>query len=509
MLSNLKFLGLLLALTIAVIPTTAQDEPTPATLAETLFPVFAPVPNAVASFLFPLSIITAQTPIQVRYTLMFTAIVRDIYAVCEPNSLSFFGINDVVPESFCAPDNNAILLSYTLRKGLISDFPAEMAAYTTFLINAGLNPTDASTDTSTIIGWANVHGSKYANYFANDGWNSLGISKFFAQRFADTTNYQPRNHPGVSPSDLRFPLRWQPLTQSYDGNGNFADQVHLTPHIGLTGRPFTLTQKEFRARRVRPLYKIPNSHKEISPPDEKLARKLIDELLERNREMNDRKLAIATWWDNKFLSLGRIIVYFELMFGFSNRRFYSAWLIETIALHDAVLLAWKEKRRFDAVRPQTLMRRLLANEKITAWRGQQNGVGDVAVEEWETAVRTMPHSEYPSATATLCSASLEGMGRLYLDEFGDNATLPKLEVTLNVGEIPGVTIQKPLTFQYRDFKQAAYGCGQSRLWTGLHFRPAVGQGHKLGTGIGNKAVAIIKDLDDGRVPKNCHWCNSE
>lgn len=236
MLSMLKAIVLVITLTTEINPITAQAEPGPVTLAEKLFPIFVPA-NEASSIIFPPSILFAQAPIQVRYSLIFTAIARDTFAVCEQNSLSFFGVNELAPKSFCEPENNVVLLSYTLRRSLIAEFPREMAVYAAFLINAGLNPMDSSTNTSTMIGWANVHGSKLANHFANDGWNSVGISKYFPKRFADTTGYQPRNYPGVSPSKLRFPLRWQPLTQSYDQNGNFADQIHVTPHIGITSRP--------------------------------------------------------------------------------------------------------------------------------------------------------------------------------------------------------------------------------------------------------------------------------
>jgi hypothetical protein len=58
-------------------------------------------------------------------------------------------------------------------------------------------------------------------------------------------------------------------------------------------------------------------------------------------------------------------------------------LAESIAQHDAILLAWKEKTRHDLVRPPAIIRRLRAGKMVKAFVSSVEGVKDVKAEEWE------------------------------------------------------------------------------------------------------------------------------
>lgn len=497
---------------LLILPAVAQNETTVPSLVDRLIPSFTPTINEAASALFPLTILLAQTPIQIRFVFLFTLSNREVTSGCHPTALSFFGVKDVIPPHLCAtPKDLAQFLSYMVYHGLKMDFPVTMRGYAAFLMRMGLTPLDMSTDLSTFSGWSNLMGSRLASHFVKDGWNSQGLaaSTFFPKPFADVTNYRPANAPSLPASELLRPLRWQPLTQSYDNNGNYASQIHITPHIGLTVRPFTLTRAEFRARRVKSLYHWPNKARKMSARDERVARMLITDLLEENRGMTERKLGLAAWWDSKIFSLGQFIGVYSRQLQLSFPEQVSMAVSEMIAQHDAVLLAWKEKRRHDLVRPQTLMRHLLPGQTIKAWRGFGYGVGDIKVEEWESSIPTMPHSEYPSATAVICTASLDVWDVAMKRILGQNATLPKFIGRVLPNTFLGYPMDKPINIVFNTPKEAIYSCSRSRLWTGLHFGPAVGQGRKLAAGIGGKALDLIAALDAGKIPKNCHWCISK
>lgn len=47
-------------------------------------------------------------------------------------------------------------------------------------------------------------------------------------------------------------------------------------------------------------------------------------------------------------------------------------------------------------------RRKLGDELVETYAGPDLGVATIKAEEWEPFIRTMPHSEYPSASACIC-----------------------------------------------------------------------------------------------------------
>lgn len=497
-----------LLLTLLVLPITGQDAAGPPTLEQVITPNLR-IYNEPSVILFPIPVLLSQTPLQVRYTMVFALASREVMAACDPTALSFFGTKDAIPKAMCEPTEFAIVLSFTIRKALMSDYPVIISPYTAFLVRQGLIIDDGTANMTTPAGWGNMIGGRMATFLKNDGWNSMGVesSSYFPKPFSDTTGYRPKNDPEVEPSDLRFPLRWQPLTQAYDVNGNYANQVHVTPHIGKTVRPLLLSAAEFDARRAPHPYERKSQFRGMTDNDTMYTNELLEDVISHSSRMSERKLATAAFWDNKFYSLGIFLIYYANRLNLSEIRTYSMWCGEALAQHDSVLVAWKEKIRHDVVRPITLLRRQYRGKNITVWRGFGNGVGEIAADEWEPALRTMPHSEYPSASSILCKASMDAIENFVLDEGGYNATtVPPFSFDIVPGFVPNNPVQRNFTIQHATLRQAAEECGRSRLWTGLHFAPAVLQGRKLGVGLGKRGFKTIKSLDQGTVPKNCHWC---
>lgn len=469
-------------------------------------------PSPAVLVLFPGSIIGVETPVAVRYAMFITIAAYQIYAACDPVALSFLGTKDTAdPAKVCDPLSQLIVF-YQLTYRLIRDeFPVEAAGLAQFLIPLGVNVLDETTDTSTPIGWANVNSVALREYFDNDGWNSLGdeTKTYYKFPFQDTTDYQPQNNPLSSPKDLSNPLRWQPLPFT-DFKGRFGHQIHVTPHIGSKVKPLVLSMEDYESRVAPSPYKSPNKSKEIDDDDEKTLRKRINELFAQTRRLNDERIALAYWWDNKFLSLGSMILFFAAELGLQNTTYGTiAPFGEMLAQHDAILVAWKEKRRHDLVRPTTMIRRLLSGQTVNAYRGIGVGNGMIAADEWEPLLQVQPHSEYPSGSAVLCMASIERL-QIELEEIvGSNGTIPPFQLNAPPGLVPGSPVDQVITFRFETLEQAAASCGESRLYSGVHFEPSVIEGNKLGKGIGKAAYEHVKDLVEGRVPKNCLRCKGK
>lgn len=484
------------------------EEPTPS-LADTLTLSINP-PNEALNAFFPPSILNVQTPLAIRYALFFAVVQYELFAACDATALSFFGRKDSIPNRFCSDrDTRSVIQAHMTYRLLDSEFPIDAKSPEQFLSRLGLNPLNRSTDTSTPLGWANVVANRFIQYFVTDNWNSQGdLSKTdFRQQYQDYTGYSPVNPSHVRPRDLQFPLRWQPLTGAVDRRGLFGSQVHVVPQIGVRGKPLALSREEFEQRQAPPLYHTPNRRRSLSRKDRVLARNLLRKLFQRSANLTEDKISLGFFWENKFISLGIFALYYQNLLGISDDVMAPLFLAEMMAQHDAALVAWKEKRRNDNVRPVTLVRRLLTGTRVHAWKGLKDGVGIVKAEEWEPVVPIQPHSEYPSASAVICTASLENL-RIYLDTvvLKGNETIPPFEFDVVPGFAPNSPIQRTTKVVFSTPEEAARSCGESRLDSGVHFEPSVPAGHRLGKGIGKAAFAHVMELVQGRVPKNCERC---
>ena len=489
----------------------AQDKSANQTLAESIAVSFNPLSPG-ASALFPSSIVAVETPIAVRYALFNSIAAYQITAACDPVALSFLGTKDIAdPDKICDPLSQLIIYYQQTYRLIRDEFPEEAAGLARFLIPLGVNVLDETTDISTPIGWANVNSVPLREYFKNDGWNALGDESktYYKFPFQDTTNYQPQNNPLTSPNDLPKPLRWQPLTFT-DFKGRFGNQIHVTPHIGSTGKPLVLSMEDYESRVAPSPYKSPNVSMKIDPEDEATMRKRIDDLFAQTRTLDDERVALAYWWDNKFISLGPLADFYSTELGLDNTDFAAfATLGDMLAQHDAILVAWKEKRRHDLVRPTTMIRRLLSGQTVNAYRGIGLGNGMIDADEWEPLLPVQPHSEYPSGSAVLCTASIERL-KLGLEEaVGPNGTIPALRANPPLALLPGNPIRRTVSFRFETLEQATASCGESRLYGGVDFEPAVIEGNKLGKGIGKAAYEHVKDLVEGRIPKNCLRCKGK
>jgi membrane-associated phospholipid phosphatase len=129
-----------------------------------------------------------------------------------------------------------------------------------------------------------------------------------------------------------------------------------------------------------------------------------------------------------------------------------------VALADAFIGCWDAKFRYDLVRP------------ITYIRGEIDP-------KFEPLLNTPPFPEYPSGHSVQSGAAEIVMARMFGTEFA---------FTDNTKADDGLPARSFLSF-----RAAAEEAGISRLYGGIHFRPAIEDGLDMGRCIGDYAAALV------------------
>jgi hypothetical protein len=123
---------------------------------------------------------------------------------------------------------------------------------------------------------------------------------------------------------------------------------------------------------------------------------------------------------------------------------------------DAFIACWEAKFRFDTIRPISYIQKVI----------------DKA---WVPLLNTPPFPEYPSGHSVQSAAGAEVLTALFGDRaFADHSPTPD-----------GVPERS-----FASFRAAAAEAGISRLYGGIHFRPAIEEGAKLGACVGAFATGL-------------------
>lgn len=136
-----------------------------------------------------------------------------------------------------------------------------------------------------------------------------------------------------------------------------------------------------------------------------------------------------------------------------------AYALVSVALMDGFISCWDEKYRSKLIRPETYI-----NEYID--------------EDWVPLLQTPPFPEYTSGHSVVSSASAVTLTRLFGDNF---AFLDSTEVEF------GLTARS-----FGSFKEASEEAAISRMYGGIHYRPAIENGFIEGTAIANYIMDNIK-----------------
>lgn len=354
-----------------------------------------------------------------------------------------------------------------------------------------------------------------ASQTANDGWNNQGTLGYSEETkeatrctvncipFQDTTGYKPVNPPMINydDPDAKYRVegdqrRWQPLLEGMEG-AIFQRQDHVTPHIGTTARTY------------------------LMQPGDKYDEKLDDPMYDYYEEaklvverMYNTSLAPASilrqiqFMDNKQLPR-RLIEYSYLQqYNVSFEELVNTMTGLHAVEHDTVVLSWREKVRHDLVRPTTVIKRWGEDYIVTGQLGEE-GPQTIKAKDFEAFHRVMPHSEFPSGSACICTGYQEYMDAVTMDVYGSKITNLRVgpnaangEFGLNCDAVaPGLLkpgqafgCEEDDTFEFSDLNDLKYVCGQSRLWGGMHFTASVPAAEEQCSGLGELGLEYAKKI---------------
>lgn len=457
-----------------------------------------------------------ETPIQFRALLYLNLATYNAWSNYHPTAADIFGRTRFKQPSsqFTIENKNTAILYALLRlyEASPQSFggPSGLPAFRKLFRDMGLDPSDTSVNTTSPIGVGNREGFDTAKLLNMDKWNADGLltatQPLYALPFQDYSGYTPKNTPWT----IRFPFRWQPLLET-NGLGFFFRQEHVVPFARDTFM-FTMSRQELLRRKVKSPYDHPDAtvHTALKK-DLSTLRRDARKVFKTSRMLTERQRLLAELFDNKVnafkteqnpfgtASIAAAVRFFvlgpQLDFTLDEEVIYG--LGANIVSYDAMVTVWKEKRRQDAIRPTGQTMKFLFGDKsvLVAGRPYEPPIS-IRAGEWQPYIRTMPHSEFPSASACACAAVIEHAlvvtkGR---DLFPYNVTFLKGSSKF-AEDFP----RRDVTVPINRLSEWARLCGKSRLWAGVHFEPAVKAGVELCRGIGKKTQEVVDTFVAGKL----------
>ncbi len=136
----------------------------------------------------------------------------------------------------------------------------------------------------------------------------------------------------------------------------------------------------------------------------------------------------------------------------------TAYLWTAVSLHDAFISCWDEKYRSNLVRPETLIGRYLDPD-------------------WKPLLETPPFPEHTSGHSVISAASAEALSALF------GAPFPYVDsVEVEYGLPPRA---------FAGFREASAEAAISRLYGGIHYRPAIERGVTQGRAVGAHVLSRL------------------
>lgn len=243
-------------------------------------------------------------------------------------------------------------------------------------------------DLGTPWGLAKATVDQIAEYSKSDGWNSEGdlTHTFNKMPFSDFdykneySAYQVAS-PKASKSNNKMSCNkkwyWEPLLET-NHYGYFTRQEHVTPFAGFTGRLYGMTSSEYEQFTV-------------SAPEYNYCEEASFVLSETKKMSgDDKKKAEIEFYDSKFTSLLPMQINWSIQNQLSSFDFWYNDMVLVTAMYDAVMLVWREKVAFNAVRPTTVVAALKGEEEVESYAGPYAGSQMIKGNEWQPYIRTMP-----------------------------------------------------------------------------------------------------------------------
>ncbi len=435
------------------------------------------IPSAVPA-IFEASPVAGDATLVLRFTTLITNSWYDASAPYHSTAVGVYSDLGRRPAEESETNRNInIALLYASYQVLNSVFPARTDDWRNMLSSVGLDPDDDSVDLNTPVGIGNVAGALVVAARENDGMNQLGNEGnqvYHRQPYADYTNFVPAN----TAYELSNPSKWQPAIVT-NGNGIYRVQQFVTPQIRYA-TPYS--------------YSNPNRFRVPVPVKSNVRNYLgyvnqAEEVLAASANMTDEQKMLSELFDNKIASLGFSAVFAAMSQGLSLLEFIQYDFLANLAAFDTAIAVWNEKNRHNAVRPFSAIAYIFGDSWVTAWGGPGLGtVTDLPGNQWTSYLPVADHPEYPSGSASFCAAHAE-VSRLFLgsDNLGYIVPIPQGASRIEPGTTPAQDIE--LFFPtWSDFEEK---CGQSRLWSGVHFPASIPAGYSIGSQVAQEAYDFL------------------
>lgn len=211
------------------------------------------------------------------------------------------------------------------------------------------------------------------------------------------------------------------------------------------------------------------------------------EVYETSKSLSDEQTAIAKFWDcNPYVSTHKGHAMFAtkkitpgghwmgitaITCRQTNSDFMrtsEAYTMVSVALFDGFISCWDEKWRSIVIRPETVI-----NQYID--------------EDWVPLLQTPPFPEYTSGHSVISNSSAAVLTSLYGEPFQFNDTT---EVEFG---LPARV--------FESFYGASEEAAISRMYGGIHYRPAIEEGVVQGRKVGNWVVANLRTRKSGSSEK--------
>ncbi len=280
--------------------------------------------------------------------------------------------------------------------------------------------------------------------------------------WADKDNYkQTRTFPKYTVDDN--PARWKPTPPDY--------MDAIEPHWNKI-RPFVLDS----AGQFPP---PPPTRFDMSDKEGDFYREVMEvyTIMKVDSQEYNRKKEIAAFWDcNPYVSHHKGHVMFATkkitpgghwmgiakiasqQAGNTTMEAAATYALTAIALADGFISCWDEKFRSELIRPETVI-----NTYIDP--------------EWLPVLQTPPFPEYTSGHSVISASAATALTSLYGDNF---AYTDSVEVNF------GLPVR-----QFSSFVQASEEAGISRVYGGIHYRPACEHGLEQGKAVGSFIIGRL------------------
>ncbi len=406
------------------------------------------------------------------------------------------------PSSERTEANKSKAISFAAYRCLVNLFPAGATRLAAAMVARGYDPNDTGTSLSTPQGIGNVAAGAVIAVRRNDGSNQYGDLRPGA--YADPTYYVPRNVPmpfclpttvaDCTPNAVDM-LHWQPLI-----NNVGVTQTYVAPHWENV-TPFALSSAAQYDNH--PLLAAGPNY--LRGPAN-LAADMQQILLISSQLTPAQKLSVEYWADGPESELppGHWILLAQFVSArdaLTIDRDVKMFFALSNANHDAGIVAWHQKRRYEGVRPITPIRTLYKGAPILAWGGPGRSTEMFDGSKWTPY---NPGSNLTPAFPGWLSGhgTFSGASAAVLRSFtGSDALGFTTVIPPNFGRVePGVpSVATALTFP--TFSVAASEAAMSRLYAGIHFNDDNQLGLQIGELVGLQAWDKARFLFQGGMSR--------